>query len=453
MKSIIAIIFIVSIHAPVLAKESNFNFYRFNEDWKHLAEKPDRTPYQHIKYVSLRNDNKDWYVSFGGQVRSQFNAMNNDRFNLLGNEDGSLWLNRLTLHSDLHLGQQSRVFIELGSHHAEGSDDIEPGPFDENEINLQQAFIDLRHGVVTLRAGRQESAFGSARLVSVRDGPNVRRAFDGGKIIVDVENVETNVFYLQEVKVKEGAFDDTNNKDEELWGFYTTWGHVNRLTNIDVYYLGSDRATEQYVQGVDRDERHSLGLRFFGTRGAWNWNYEWIYQFGDFGNADVSAWTVATITDYHLKDIPWQPRVRLSANIASGDDDPNDGDLNTFNPLFPNLFYFEEAAILSPQNFMNLQPGITLYPHNDVSVSLDWNFFWKQHKADGVYTAGLFPIKDTANSSSRFVTHVPQLSIDWEINSHMAVDIRYNHFFAGDVIEDAGGDDVGFFMAEVTFNF
>ena len=59
-----------------------------------------------------------------------------------------------------------------------------PRGADEDKLDLHQAFVDIRawtHGKdgLTLRIGRQELSLGSSRLVSFREGPNVRQSFDG----------------------------------------------------------------------------------------------------------------------------------------------------------------------------------------------------------------------------------------------------------------------------------
>ena len=454
MKGVFAgVLMLLTTATSCLAGEGGLRFYRFDEDWSFLATKGELTGYERLKYIPIGSKTPAYYLTVGGQFRTQFNAFNNDGFGLLGEDDGTLWLNRFTVHFDLHFADYARVFVELGTHQADASGDLEPGPFDRNSANLQQAFIDLTYGGLTARLGRFESPFGSARLVSVRDGPNVRRAFDGAKLSTEVKTVTVDAFYLQEVRVDDSAFDDDSNDGEELWGLYTSWTNVFGLTDLESYYFGSNRAVEQYVQGAARDKRHSVGVRASGTHRSWDWNHEAVYQFGSFGSQDVSAWTVATSTGYRFRSLPMRPRVYLGAAIATGDDDPTDNKVTTFNPLFPNLFYFEEAAILSPQNFINVQPGVTLHPGEGISLSFDWNFFWRESSGDGVYTGGLFPLPGTAASSDRFVTHSPQLQFDWELNKHVEFDLRYNHFFAGETVETAGGRSVDFFMAEVLIRF
>src|SRR5439155_15650794 len=86
------------------------------------------------------------------------------------------------------------------------------------------------------------------------------------------------------------------------------------------------------------------------------WNFEFVGQFGSFGNADILAWTTASDTGWIFARAPAKPRVFVRADIASGDH--GGSNLGTFNPLFPRGAYFNEAALIGPQNIMDLQPGV-----------------------------------------------------------------------------------------------
>lgn len=294
-------------------------------------------------------------------------------------------------------------------------------------------------------------SLGSTRLVGVRDGPNVRRAFDGVRIDSSWRDIDLRAFALHEVGLNEGTWDNESNDGEEFWGVYgSTRSAIGR---VDIYYLGLNREQANYARGSERETRHSFGIRAFGNWGAWDWDYEAVFQAGRFGEDDIRAWTAASITGYTFDALPWKPRVALSANIASGDDDLEDGTLGTFNPLYPNLMYFEEAAVLAPQNFMSLEPEITIYPAERFSVSIDWDFFWKMQREDAVYVRGLRPLTGTPNSRGRFVTHVPSLSVDYRFNRHLAVDLSYSRFFAGEVIDEAGGSDIDFIKLEARITF
>src|SRR5499433_308961 len=94
-------------------------------------------------------------------------------------------MNRLLLNGDLHIGDTFRTFLQLGTHEVT-SPSMSP-PTDVDHFDVQQAFLDLKasigqDGSLTFRGGRQEITFGAARLVDVREGPNVRLSFDGGRV-------------------------------------------------------------------------------------------------------------------------------------------------------------------------------------------------------------------------------------------------------------------------------
>ncbi|MEM9445282.1 MAG: alginate export family protein [Verrucomicrobiota bacterium] len=422
--------------------------FRWLEDYSYLSEKETLNSYEQIKFLPLQGDA---YLSLGGSVRERLNVFGNDRFGLLPIEDdGNIFLQRILLHGDLYINEHFRTFVEFGSY-LNFTHEIQSGPFDENNMDLAQAFADLSLANYRLRVGRQHISLGSARLVSLRNGPNVRQNFDGIRVDSEIFGGDITLLATYETEIKKYAFDDDADYDSSLWGVYTTWDYG--LTKADFYYLGTYRGNRVYTQGSANETRHSLGSRLFGKQGAWDWNYEFIYQLGDFGNADISAWTVATINGYTFERLPWSPRVELSMNIASGDDDPNDNELNTFNPLFPKLPYFEEASVLVPQNFFNVDPAVTLHPLKSLSVKLDWNLFWRLEDEEAVYSRGLRPLPGTANQSGNFVAHVPSIYIKYQLNRYLAFDLTYSHFFAGGVITDAGGDDIDFGMVSVTWSF
>lgn len=327
---------------------------------------------------------------------------------------------------------------------------MRPGPFDEDSLDLTQGFVELSGKSVQLRLGRQELSFGSGRLVSVRNGPNVRRAFDGAHLNKDFSKGKLRLFVLSQVEIDRHGFDNHYDQDELMWGGYSTWKTCH--SNVDLYYIGLHRGSARYAAGVGTEERHSVGTRVFGRKGCWEWNYEAVYQFGHFAGRSISAWTVASVTAYNLKCLPYQPKLALSANVASGDNaDPQH--LGTFNPLYPNLSYFEEASILAPQNFYNVEAEISLFPNDCLDISFDVNCFWRLRDSDAVYVRGLRPLPGTAAVPGQAVAIVPSLSVDWQPNRHIAYDLSYSHFSAGEVIKRAGGASVDFVKFEINILF
>jgi hypothetical protein len=55
---------------------------------------------------------------------------------------------------------------------------------------VHQAFVEVKlpnaaDSVFHLRVGRQEINLGSSRLVGIREGPNVRQSYDGGRLAIE----------------------------------------------------------------------------------------------------------------------------------------------------------------------------------------------------------------------------------------------------------------------------
>jgi Alginate export len=430
-------------------QEPAFLSDRWKEDYRYLADQPDKNAYDRLKYLPLPN-RKDIYLSLGGNFRERLNVYDNDLFGFRSQGDGHQFLHRFLIHADAHITDHFRAFVQLGSY-LSSTNGLGSGPLDDNSVDLQQGFADMRIGDVTARIGRQEFSLGSSRLISVREGQNVRRAFDGVRVMLGQDVFDLDAFGFEEVEVDQGGFDDSANEKEKVWGINGNW--TLKPTNLDLYYIGLERNEAEYQDSIGDENRHSFGVRVFGKRQAWDWNIEVIYQTGAFADLDINAWTVASVTGYTFHSMAWKPHIALSANVASGDDDPNDKQLNTFNPLYPNLSYFEEAALLAPQNFFNINPSLSFEPHESVKLSFDWNFFWRLSQNDAVYVRGLKPLLPTLGVDGHFVTHALTTNMDWEINRHLGLGLSYSHFFAGEVIDHAGGNDTDYIKAQVNFAF
>jgi hypothetical protein len=156
---------------------------------------------------------------------------------------------------------------------------------------------------------------------------------------------------------------------------------------------------------------------------------EAVLQWGSFGSGDILAWTVASDTGYTWRQAPWTPRLGLSTNVASGDRNPDNRNLQTFNPLFPRGNYFSELSLLGPRNFYNVHPFVTVRPRDDLALIADFDFFWRLETEDGIYSPSGQLLRAASGSDARHVGNELSLNAAWQINPHLSVTAIYSHFW------------------------
>ncbi len=437
---------------------------RYEEDYTFLRDESLRTDgWDVVKDIGLDHEGRA-RLTFGGEARWRYEYYRNYRWDPDASDDDGYLLQRYLLHADVRLGESLRAFGQL---QASLADWREGGarPVDENRLDVHQLFGDARagegggSGTLTLRVGRQEMLYGSQRLISVRESPNVRRAFDAVRVLTEAGGVRIDAFIARPVEDDKGSLDDWGDDHVSFWGVYATTPAPAVLTGtgkagVDVYYLGLRRPEAEFADGSGDELRHSAGSRVFGDSLGWDWNVEGVAQWGTFGDRDIFAWTLASDTGYTFRGAPLEPRLGLCADVISGTDQAGGrGRLGTFNAMFPRGAYFGEAALIGPANLMDVHPTLELAVSEGVTVSLDWDVFWRFSTDDGLYDNGGNVIRP-AGGDERFIGHQAQAGVEWSLDAHASVHAVYSHFFAGPYLRESGpGADVDFVAVWVTYRF
>jgi Alginate export len=429
--------------APAPAPERSYKLLRSDEDWNFLRDKSLQEDFwDPIKYIPLRKDAKNWYLTLGGEGREVWEQIGNDNWGQSPFWNG--YLNeRYMLSTDLHFGPHVRTFLELKS----GINSWRTGgprPIDEKKLDFQAGFLDIGSstswGSVHVRAGRQELEYGSGRLVDVREGPNVRLSFDGFLAGVQAHGWQVDAFAMRPDEDNPGFFDNSPDHTVGFWGAYAT-RPIPGKTQLDVYYLAQDRKNGAFERGTAHEDRQSIGGRVSrhvaSEHPGWDFDDEALWQFGSFGGAGIRAWTVATETGYRIPTVPLKPRFSAKVDISSGDH-PTTNTLGTFNPLYPKGNYFGVLATTGPGpiNFIDLHPHVEASASRSVSLSFDWIFQWRQSLDDGVYAVPGFLIRAADGSRARFVGNRPGTEIRWQANRHLWFQGDYGIFYAGRFLKE-----------------
>lgn len=444
--------------AQAPASRPSYESHRFDEDWSPLRDPALRTdPFDPLKWIPLSGDGS-WYLTLGGELRARYESSRDPVFGLGSPRRNDYTLLRSFVFAELHLGPNAKAFIELASGFAPGWAG-EPPPTQKDQLDVLQAFGELSlpagGGEIMLRAGRQEMSFGSSRLVSVRESPNIRRAFDGLRATwIGVGDARIDAFLVRPVAPQLGTFNDSNDRAQLFWGAYAT-AAIPALPSLkaDLYYLGLERDEARFAQGTAAERRHTLGARLFGKRDGFDWNVEAAFQFGSFGTAEIRAWTVSANLGYTFADLPFSPRLGLNADAISGDGNLRENRLGTFNPLFPKLPYFSEANLAAPANLLDLQPNLSLSLTPKLNVMLGWNPLWKQAEADAFYAPPLSPVRGTAGGTGRFIGQQTSAAFEWSATEHLTIGGTYVHYTPGERLKQAGGRAGDFVAGWAQFTF
>jgi hypothetical protein len=428
-------------HAP---QARTYHLLREDDDWRFLADESQREEFwDSIKYIRLRQQRDDWFLSMGGEARGTWERIENDNW---GRQPfANSFLNqRYMFHVDAHYGEHVRSFVELKSGLNAGRTGG-PRPIDEKKLDVQTAFLELGTGNdgnwIKVRVGRHELEYGSGRLVDVREGPNVRLSFDGVKVKSRVGSWQIDGFAVRPVLDKPGVFDNSPDHAVGFWGVYGVRPLADSVT-LDAYYLGLDRDAAAFNRGVGHERRHSVGARvsrpIAQTKPGLDFDYEALWQFGNFGSANIRAWTAASETGYRLPTLPLKPRFSVKADISSGDDAGTHA-LGTFNALFPKGNYFGVLTSIGPGpiNFIDLHPHVEAVLPRDVTVSVDWIVQWRESVRDGVYSVPGFLIVPAGKSDARFVGHRPGTEVRWQANRHLWFQADYGVFYAGRFVKES----------------
>jgi len=149
-----------------------------------------------------------------------------------------------------------------------------------------------------------------------------------------------------------------------------------------------------------------------------------------------------------------KPRLGFKANVTSGDKDPNNPNLETFNPLFPKGNYFGQLTPVGPLNHRDLHPDLQLTLLKNVSLIADWVFYWRQSTHDAVYGIPGNIQRTGQLSRASFVGHQPGIELTIQADRHTTFSFDIAKFMAGPFLrETPPGENTTYFAAWLTYKF
>lgn len=438
--------------------------FRFNEDFSYLdgpAGSYEKDFFDPIKWIHLTDD---LTLTLGGSVRARFESETNRAMGTYGKGHDAYLLHRYMLHADLRYRKLARLFVQGMSAHVEDRD-LHLRSNMENRYDIYQLFLDLRvlgeDVPLTLRFGRQELEYGYRRLISAPPWGNAGQKFDGVKLFYENELFDVDFFYVRPVPVD--LTEGLNRKPDEyreeahFYGLYSTYKGVQDHL-FDAYFLAlRDTGSAVNANGRSGDQSiFTLGGRFAGKTGAFDYDAELAGQWGTFAGDHVQAWMGGVEAGYTLQEVPWNPRIGVGFDYGSGDDDPTDEKHQTFSRLFPTAHaFFGYLDLFSRQNIIATNVNLTLEPHQKITTRLAWFTFWQDAKRDALYDGSGKPARqDLTGSSGHDLGNELDVSVKWALDRHQSLLLGYSHFWDGNYIQSTGlSEDADLLYVQYRFQF
>lgn len=396
-------------------------------------------------------------LKLSAEARLRFDGYDNAQ--LVRGNDFRQELFRGIVGAELRFNERLRLFGEVGTGQVQGRRGV-AAPNMQNSAALQQLFAELRgpvgNGEWTATLGRQEFADGPRQLLSVGDGSNLHRTWNGMRLSGQGKTVRLGAFDLRLTRPLRGTFDERINHDERIRGINASLAATAdgwTKSSLDPFWIHSRKPAFRSGGQVGVDDRDTLGLRFSGSRGRVKFDWTLAQQSGQFMGRDIEAWGVFLVQSISLSDKGWKPRLTSHVDIASGGGSYGAGTLRRFNQLYASSGYLGDGQFVSLSNLLLVAPGIALTPSPKTALSLEYGFARRLNEGDAAYAGGMRPYAGTENLSGHDLGKLLRLGATWAPAKNLGLTFNFEHLAAGDLLQRAQLPSGAYVSVGATFKY
>jgi Alginate export len=260
------------------------------------------------------------------------------------------------------------------------------------------------------------------------------------------------------VNAKDGQFDESANGNY----FYGIYGGTTKLLSdatVEPYFFwrrSSGLTTEEGVPGILNFG--TIGLRLVGkVHSNWDYGLEMDRQAGSRGADSLGAWAGHWVAGRTFGQTHFRPRVALEYNYASGDGNPKDGHIGTFDQLYPTGHdKYGMADQVGWKNIRNARASLELKPAKKKWAATGrYDAWWLADPHDALYNAASAVVARAANGSAgRFVGQELDGSVAYNLSRQLQFGAGFGHIFPGTFLEHATpGKSYSYPYASTTFVF
>ncbi len=279
---------------------------------------------------------------------------------------------------------------------------------ERNTADIHQLIFKTDIADTSISLGRHVWSVGNQRQLGKREGTNVRRRFDGVLLNQQLDSYTTVSFYHgYSVKSKAKALDD--NRDADL----TASGIIFQKQQLLVHainYRDSRGQNQDDIYAIETEYQHKLE--------AFEAFYQLIYQFGDRGPQQLSAWFSQLEWAYTVA----QHRLSFTASYASGGS-AQDADSHEFQPLFAKAPYYSEAGVFATTNIQHIGLG-WLYPVTEnLSLGLDAKKLYRVQQNGAIYGPGQSLLLPADQPSGKALANNYNFKSEYKFSPHISLEL------------------------------
>ena len=313
-------------------------------------------------------------------------------------------------------------------------------------FDLRQGYVELgdtEKGPLAVRAGRQTFYWGEGRLVADSLWSFPGRSFDAVRATLRHRGYRLEAFAASVVQITRttSAGFSKPRLGNNTHGLY---GGIEKLVpraTVEPYVFWRIGAL---VSGED-NKPGDLNFKTFGFRwvgklpAGFDYGTEIATQKGKVANSDFNAWAGHWVLGYTWK-APGQPRFFTEYNYATGDGNPRDNKVQTFDVMYPSTHLkWGETDQVGWRNIHDARAGFEIAAATNWTASTNYHAYWLANVHDGLYAAnGSVAIpRVAAGTAGRWVGQEADAQGSHKFANGIEINIGVGHIFPGTFIKRA----------------
>lgn len=308
-------------------------------------------------------------------------------------------------------------------------------------FDLRQAYLDLHHGPFLLVAGRQELRYGDERVVGVSDWTNTGRTWDGFLLRIQdqKENYKIDLFSTSVVEVYPRS-PDNHGAGLTFHGAVGTIKNLLPKTTVQPFLFVRELPRVKSQQGAyGRETEFTPGLiATRETKTGVDYTITLTLQRGRYSNDSIRAGSAIVKTGYTASALPWNPRLGVEYDYATGNPHRNPTRVSTNDQLYPsNHNAFGLVDLLGFQNIQQTRGTLDLNPVGNLSLFWQAGSLRVRTTQDNVYN-GSGGVLISGPLAGRDIGTEFDASAKYLYKKYLIIDAGVGHLFPGQAMNQSG---------------